>query len=278
MDYRSVLVQVDTSRGAKLRVQAAAAIASRFKARLTGVFLKSEMIPAYLVGEGAVMAAEVVEKFLKERREQVASAGAAARLLFDPIALDAGVPFHWLDINGDNDDELVACARRHDLVVLPRAIRSNFGSDTISAEQVGMASGGPILVLPQAGYPENFGKRILVAWKDSREAARVLRDAWPFLAAAEELHFVTAARGDEPELDELLQRHLASHGCKTPNLIVDNSNDVPAGELIRRHIDQIGADMVVLGLYGHPRFAEFVLGGVSRDMLNHITMPLLVSH
>lgn len=65
---------------------------------------------------------------------------------------------------------------------------------------------------------------------------------------------------------------------KSVKLIVDRNDDGSTGEIIRRRIDLIGADMMVLGLCGHARVSEFVLGGVSRDILTALPTPLLISH
>jgi nucleotide-binding universal stress UspA family protein len=278
MSYRSILVQAEDSVPGRKRAEAAVAIAARFKAELTGVFLKSERIPYYVIGDGLVVPTVNVDGFVQERAEEIAKGSAAARSMFAEIAQAAGVATRWLDVNADTDLTLAACARRHDLSVLPVEMSAPHGDHTVSAARIGMASGGPLLIIPSRGFPKTFGRRVLVAWNDSREAARALRDAMPFLAQAEEIHFIIADKDAEPELDTWLQRHLALHGCPPARLTVDRDDDVPTGEIIRQRIDLVGADMVVLGLYGRPRLQEFVLGGVSKNLLDHITMPLLVSH
>jgi nucleotide-binding universal stress UspA family protein len=278
MTYRNILVHVDNSKSAKTRIDAAVSLALRFKCAISGVFLKSEFVPNYIVGEGMVMPSENVERFIEERREQTNNAMIAARHLFDEAARVACIPFHWLDINGDSPAALIACARRHDLAILPPEMKAAFSQAAITAAEIGMASGGPVLVLKHGGYPADFGRKILVAWKDSRESARALRDAWPFLAQAEQIHFLAVSPEGEAELDELLQRHLHVHGCKEARLVVDRNDEAPVADLIRRQVGIVGADLVVLGLYGHSRLREMVLGGVSRDLLRDIPMPLLVSH
>jgi nucleotide-binding universal stress UspA family protein len=278
MTYRSILVQVDNSTAAKTRIAAAVALAVKFNSALTGVFLKSELVPNYVLGEGIALPSENVERWLEERSEETGKAMLATRRMFDEAVRATSVPFHWLDINGDGPADLVACARRHDLAVLPPQMKALFSEQAIAAAEVGMASGGPVLVLKHGGYPSDFGRKILVAWKDSRESARALRDAWPFLSRAEEIHFLTVSRDGETELDELLQRHLHAHGCKAAKLVVDRNDEAPVADLIRRQVGIVGADLVVLGLYGHSRLREMVLGGVSRDLLHDIPMPLLISH
>lgn len=90
-----------------------------------------------------------------------------------------------------------------------------------------------------------------------------------------------AAEGVAPPViaaDELMQRHLKNTGCRAASLKVDRNTCIPTGEIIRRHIDMIGADTVFLVLFGRPRLAEIVLGGGSRNLLDNPTTPLLVSH
>jgi nucleotide-binding universal stress UspA family protein len=119
---------------------------------------------------------------------------------------------------------------------------------------------------------------VLVAWKESREAARALRDAWPFLAAAEEVHFLTVSRDGPDDFDDVMLTNLKEHGIKTSRMHVDRNEDIDIGNAIQRHSGMVGAEMIVLGLYGHSRMRELLLGGVSRDLLSSLPLPLLVSH
>lgn len=279
MALRTILVTVENSAAGRTRLKAAAELASRFKCALTGAFLKSDLYPRYVVADGVVpMPAGVLEGLVAERTIDMDRASGAARRLFDEAVREADIAFDWLDINGDTVAQLAACARRHDLAILPPETRTSFGDRTITASQIGMNSGGPVLVLKHGGYPLDFGKKILVAWNDSREAARALRDAWPFLVAADEVHFLTVSAHAEAELDPMLQRQLRHHGCKLGKTVVDRSETAPVGDLIKLHVGETGADMVVMGLYGHSRLQEMVLGGASKDLLRDPPMPMLISH
>jgi len=279
MTYRNILVQVDAKTTSKARVEAAAATATRFKASLTGLFLKSASIPSHVIGQGAgALPADAVQRAGDERAQASAKNAKAARALFEKAAAGVEAGIDWLEFDGDSDNDIISCTRQYDLNIFPSLAAVEHSRNTITAEQIGMGSGGPVLVLPAGGFKPILGNKILVAWKDSRESARVLRDAWPFLSSAEEVLFVMVSRTAEKVLDEGLQRNLAAHGCENVKLIVDRSDDAPTGEIIRRHIDLIGADMMVLGLYGHARLQEFVLGGVSRDILTTLPTPLLISH
>ncbi|MDP3493262.1 MAG: universal stress protein [Hyphomonadaceae bacterium] len=89
---------------------------------------------------------------------------------------------------------------------------------------------------------------------------------------------MTAAREGERRLDSLLQEHLRVHGCIAARLTLDRNSDRPAGEVILQHADMLCADLIVVGLYGHSRTQEAVLGGVSKHLLHNSSIPLLVSH
>jgi nucleotide-binding universal stress UspA family protein len=278
MSYRNILVQVDTTSVGRTRIAAAAHVAKKFGAGLTGAFLKAERIPNYVIGDGMVVPSVNVEEYLEERAGENARASADSRAVFQEVASPSGVPLKWVELNADNDNPLAACARRHDLTVLPATMNATFADHTISAASIGMACGGPLLVIPERGFPADFGGRILIAWNDSRESARAMKDALPFLKQATSIHFLSVGEQDEKELDPMLQDFLVGHGCANAKLVVDHNEDVSTAYLIRRQIDMVGADMVILGLYGHSRLQELVLGGVSRTLLGKLAMPLLVSH
>jgi len=279
MAYRSILVHVDNSKAAETRVAVAAALAARFGCGLTGAFLRSEPHLSHLIADTiAPSAGEEFERVLSEAANVTAKAVAAAREMFDETARRANVPFFWLSLDGDSLAEFISVARRQDLTILPPEMKTHFGERSITAAQVGMASGGPVLVLKHGGYPADFGKKILVAWNDSRESARALKDAWPFLSKADRVDFLVVSRNASDKLDELLRRHLKEHCCRFGQLIVDRSDTAPVADTIRLRVAQTGADMVVMGLYGHSRLQEMVLGGVSRELLHDPPMPLLVSH
>jgi nucleotide-binding universal stress UspA family protein len=117
----------------------------------------------------------------------------------------------------------------------------------------------------------------MVAWKDSRESARAVRDAWPILSTAEEVAVVCVRAKKAGEEDLRLLSHLELHGCKV-RLIVNDRNDAPPSDLIKLEMGKTSSDLLVMGLYGRPRVQELVLGGVSEDLLRNVPFPILVSH
>jgi nucleotide-binding universal stress UspA family protein len=113
-----------------------------------------------------------------------------------------------------------------------------------------------------------------VAWNGSREAAGALRGAWPILEAAERVEMLMVE--PPPEAEAFMGERLERRGVKA-KIVIDRSPDAEAGEVIRRHAENLDADLVVMGLYGHARLRELILGGASKTMLDQETFPLLVA-
>ncbi len=138
------------------------------------------------------------------------------------------------------------------------------------------------MALTPRGWTGAFGERVVVAWDGSRPSARAIGSAMPLIETAAEVRVAlvdpkagSAAHGAEPgaELGAALARHNA-------NVSVDRlpTLDRPVAKVLLEHASDAGADLVVLGAYGHSRFAEAVFGGVTRDMLRDASLPLLMAH
>ena len=278
MTFRDILVQVDTGPQSAPRARFAAALAGRYRAHLTGVFLRTEFLRQYLVPDAiAGLPPAEIHRLVKEHEDAVAAAAETARLAFEAAAAEAEATSDWLAVNGDSAVDLIACARRFDLTVMARETEPNLGQQRITAADIALGSGGPVLVTPDEVSSTAIAKRVLVAWNGGREASRALREAWPLLHNADEVHVLIVSPHGDRGPESLLQRHLEHHGCKA-NIIVDRGEDALAGEVIRRQVRALDVDLVVMGLYGRPRLQELVLGGVSRELLAEPPAPLLVAH
>jgi len=145
-----------------------------------------------------------------------------------------------------------------------------------------MQSGRPALVVPHSGTFEHVGQRILVAWKESRESARAVADAMPFLSRADQVKVVSiSSRGDETVRETLADKDIAAWLARhdvDAYVRHEVAEDVDAGNLILSRAADFGADMIVMGAYSRPRLSEVVLGGVTRLMLQAMTVPVLMSH
>jgi nucleotide-binding universal stress UspA family protein len=156
--------------------------------------------------------------------------------------------------------------------------------DRTMPDDVILDVGRPVLVIPHGGEFPVIGERVLVAWNASRPATRAVNDALPLLERAKEVIVVAVnprtgegerGHGEIPSADICL--HLARHGIKA-EAQSQYAKDLDVGPvLLSRAIDE-GIDLIVCGAYGHARWREIVLGGVTRHLLEHMTVPVLMSH
>ncbi len=143
-------------------------------------------------------------------------------------------------------------------------------------------SGRPVLVVPPrnpAGFPM---RHAVVAWQPTREGARALHDALPLLQRCRSVDVVTvdpkvgaSRHGEEPGAN--IATHLARHGLRV-NVVTLAGGGAPVAAVLLRHCAETGADLLVCGGYGHARAREWVLGGVTLDLLETLTLPVLFSH
>jgi nucleotide-binding universal stress UspA family protein len=151
------------------------------------------------------------------------------------------------------------------------------GLDKVLVETLIFRSGRPVLVLP-AGSPTAFD-RVAVAWDGGSAAARALNDALPMLRAAKTVQLVLA-EGDKPDREETLGqaiRHLERHGVKATSRVLAPEGR-PATLVLQHYLDSEAPDLLVMGAYGHSRFREMVLGGVTDHMLSDPRTPVWFSH
>lgn len=145
-----------------------------------------------------------------------------------------------------------------------------------------LESGRPVLVVPARFKSQRPAKHVVVAWRPTREATRALHDAMPLLHAAESVDVLEVGPedgegGDGPQPGADIATHLARHGLKVRVVLSERSGESVAMALMK-HVEQSGAELLVAGGYGHSRFREWVLGGVTRELLKHTAVPILFSH
>ena len=275
--YKTILAHFDSTERAPRRLQAAATLAEAFDAHLAAVY--SIMSPLYsepFVADGGAFVAQELLRF-QERKDQ------EARAAFDQVVPSLGRPVEWRAESGDPATVVNEQARYADLVILGQYDDSQQNDTTPDfIGRVIMGAGRPVLVIPYAGEFETIGRRPMVAWNASREAARAVSSSMPLLRRADEVQVTTfnaragrGGHGDVPGAD--IATFLARHGVKA-NVSGSTSKDVDIGNQILSRADDFQADLIVMGGYGHSRAFEFVMGGATRTLLESMTVPVLFAH
>jgi len=276
MSYRSILLFLDPGSACARRTQAAIGLARRMDSHLVGLAPTGLLdLPGSV--EGAAAFSDLAALAWDELRDQAERAADTFRGACHQAGLRAIEPV--VD-EADQAISLIEHAHCSDLAVLSQADPAAPGHRAAQrlVEQVVLYSARPTLLLPYAGVAEPPGKQVLVAWDDSREAARALSDALPLLQLASSVQVVRwQAPGAQARRGlDALHQWLAWHGVTAEVRIETTSIDV--ADAMLSHAADMGADLIVMGAYGHSRWSERVLGGATRGLLQSMTVPVLMSH
>jgi len=279
MGLKDILVHLDGSQHCRARVEAAASLAARHGARLTGLFVRTTPhVPQFVMSQ---LGPEVKQA----QRRYSEQAAAKVKAVFDDVLKGYDVVSEFRAPEGEMIDALVLHARYCDLVILGQYDRKDddMADEREAADQVILDSGRPVLVIPFAGRYTTIGDTVLVAWNASREATRAISDALPLLQMASMVkvlainprHNGVNGHGDIPGAD--ISSHLARHGVKAVAEHVV-AHDIDVGNMLLSRASDAGADLIVMGAYGRSRLRELVLGGATWHLLNHMTVPVLMGH
>jgi nucleotide-binding universal stress UspA family protein len=278
MSIKDIVVYVDEKPASARLANIALGLAERLDAHLAAVHVVTlHQVPSHMK---TGMYQQVIRLIEDEARKSTETAERQFREAMARFRVNG----EWRVARGDPRRQAALHARYADLVVIGQHDPDSAMSilESLSPEDVVLESGRPALVIPYAGKFDRFGDRILVAWNASRESARAVADAMPFLRAAKEVMVLAVnprtgedAHGEIPSVD--IATHLARHGVKvtathTPSV------DLAVSDAILNRVSDDGMDMLVMGAYGRSRLRELVLGGVTRDLLRHMTVPVLMSH
>ena len=276
---RQLLVHLDASSRGVARLQVARQLAQGHGAALHALYAVTPSfvgVPYALEGGGNL--AVEMQAIDDERRIR-------ARMTFDEAMKKPGAPAVWSDltefpvIGGFARQALYA-----DLMVLGQhdfSAREAADVPLDFAEEVIAASGKPALVIPSVGAQRDVGATVVIAWKETPQAARAVAAAMPLLQRARRVHVVTwspalpdnAVASSPLGLETYLRAH---HVEATWHRYGEEPSHL--GELLLSTAFDLEADLLVMGCYGHSRAREWVLGGMSRTILQSMTLPVLMAH
>jgi nucleotide-binding universal stress UspA family protein len=277
MSLKDLLVHVGTDPACPSRIDVAARLAAWHDAHLTGLHVMAALpLPGYIEAELPRPVHDLRARQLREEAER-------AREVFDAGVRGAGASrIEWRAVEGTILRSTRLHGRYADLVVVGQGIDVDDPTGDLGAlpEELALSMGRPVLVVPRYGTFPAIGDHVLVGWNGSREAARAVNDALPLLRRAQKVTVLSVNPADRP--DERIPGaditlHLARHGVDAA-AAQTRGEDISVGDMLLSHAADVGADLLVIGAYGHSRLREMVLGGVTRQLLQHMTVPVLMSH
>lgn len=289
MTMRVVLVPLFGSGSDAACLDAALALAGRFGAHVTGLFVRIDPLDVIpVIGEGVSPA--VIDQLTQAAAAEMDRQHAAARAAFDAACAKSGVAradapgeagkasAGWAELTGRRDDLVPRKARVSDLTVLRRPNEETPPELHSVVEATLFGGGRPLLVLPPGGAAQ-LGRTVAIAWNDSTEAARAVAGALPFLDGAGSVHLLTAETRRTPaDVGQDLLEYLQWRGIACERRTVTAEEDEAVGAALLRTATEVGADLMVMGGYGRTRLSELVLGGVTRHVLAAAELPILMSH
>lgn len=270
--YASIMVPLDLGEGAADRVELAASLAERFGSRLIGVAAEDYVLP-YLGDGFSGVDAILVENAKRAAAEDIAKAEtvfrqSAGRLNDIDWRCAIEAPRRFIP------DQ----ARAADIVVVARQASGDprQGQMSLAPGDLVMDLGRPLLVVPPR-VKRLPAKHVVVAWKNTREARRAVRDALPLLQQAETVTVFSAGAEAQDEGAQDVSDYLALHGVGSRALIRSDGVKYASDELIDFALES-GCDLIVSGAYGHSRMQEWIFGGMTQDLLEAAPVCCLMSH
>jgi len=273
---KSILLHVDNSPRVAARLRVANELARQHGARVTALFAVTPLFVPDPYAFEEVAAASAQAPSLDAQREE------RARNLFLMTRGESMPNVTWAEVTREPVLEAFAHQALHaDLLVLGlhESGRTTQGVPAHFPEAVLMASGKPALIIPRIGNASVTPHTVLVAWKPSKEAARAVSAALPFLRGAQHVHVAQWARdsGGDGASGLDIEQYLHAHGVQ-PTMHRHAGEPGDLGERLLSLATTVGAELLVMGCYGHARTRELVLGGVTRTVLKSMNLPVLMAH
>jgi nucleotide-binding universal stress UspA family protein len=284
MKLQDLLVVLDGSARSDAVLDVAIGLARRHDAHLTGLCPVDLLFTAYY---GPALGGYPQLAALREAADQLSGEtlekAKAIEAKFLARLEQNGVRGAWEVATGAAPAAVARRARTADLLVISQndpdhPLPPPANHLTVDAL---MTAGRPVLIIPFAGEFASIGSRVVIGWNGSREAARAAQDSLLLIEPTASVTVLTVEHGSRanraiPAAD--LAEHLARHGLKVAAARTFADHSISDGDALLAYAFDSGADLLVIGGYGHSRLREIILGGVSRELLDHMTLPVLMSH
>lgn len=288
MSYKSILVPFAGGAGSEAALGTAITLGAGFGARLELLHVEIDPVVA-LAGMGEGMAAATAGMMIESAQAAARARAESAHGLADAQCRGAGWTLLeagretagdniaiWRQVVGRENEAVARRGHVSDLIVVATPDKDEGSAISGLAAGALFDSGRPVLVTPVKA-PYVIGNKVALAWNASREAARAVAAAMPFIAAAEQVTVIADPPPDGGPAAADLVAYLSLHGVAATTVDLPSDNRVLGERLVYAAVTA-GADLLVMGAYGHSRLRELVLGGATLGALQHTTIPLLMAH
>jgi nucleotide-binding universal stress UspA family protein len=279
MSLKSIFVAVSGGTASDGAVDLACRLARQFGAALEGFHVKTDPTQIIMLateGYNMPIAGEWIDRLIADTDELAKKTKSAFAATAARHGLSTAGAALWREETGYAPVLVARRARFFDLAVLGRSERIVERPHTDSVEETLIHSGRPVLLAP-AKPPAAVGETIAVGWNGSPEAVHVIAASLPLLAAAKSVSVITVGEEPDDSVPELLH-YLAAHGVKGQTHHVMPVKGVGPGEQLLAEAHDGGADLLVMGGYGHRPWREVVFGGATRQVVGTSLLPVLLAH
>ena len=279
MALKDILVHIDNSVSCENRLQTALQLAEQHGAHLIGLYTIPPLtMPGYVAVEIPLETIQTLHNAAKRDSQQ-------GEALFSKLTTNSSVSCEWRCEEGTYEETLLQHARYVDLIVIGQQNRqdSDAQAQIHSPDNILLDVGRPVLIIPHSGQCASIGKQVLIGWNGSREAIRAINHAIPILQVANKVEIVSIEKSKQRQPEKIITGtdialHLARHDVTAEAHIISSEGNTRTATLLLTHAGEIGADLLVIGAYGHSRWKEMILGGVTHELLDTMTLPVFASH
>ena len=278
MTFKTIVAVIQGEKDEDRLLDCVLPLANHFKSHVIGVH--AEPMPVAYTTPMGFPDAEFIHISSERNEKRAAELGQR----YSARCLAEGISGEWRSLesfSGDSALSSLASARCADLIV---AVQSNPDGDSISSanlEGLLFEAGRPVLFVPYAASVTGTFRKVLIAWNGSREAARAVFDALPFIMDADEVEVLVVDAEDDEEQDATvaaadIAASLGRHGVHV-TVVNEKSAGLSIGTVIENHAAEAKPDMIVMGAYSHSWLREFLFGGVTRTLLHSMPVPTFMS-
>jgi nucleotide-binding universal stress UspA family protein len=276
MAIKDLAVAYNGSDNANAAVDMALQMCRKYKAGLTAIYVVN---PVRFEGNVGRWITDDIKETLRKAETEV------TKSIEERFKKRVGTPPAGSDIafvaeEGQPNLVLARHARYHDILLMGQFSAPGDAARPIRAGDLVLRTGRPLLIVPNAYEVRPFQEYAVVGWDGSRQAARALSDAMQILETKKRLDVVSVrASGDTrpPAQSDAIVRHLERHGIDARNVALNASRE-GIGQTLLDYCAEQGPDIFVMGAYGHTKLREDLFGGVTRRIMEHMTVPVLMSH